>query len=68
MAKTRSHKDEYGVYGFDTGNASVTRICNVNGTQVLSVESDHAKIEIWISPAGRKITVKGKEGNVLFLK
>lgn len=48
--------DERTQYGFTFGPAKVERVCHVEGRgRVLEIHTPHARLQVYISEAGRKI-------------
>lgn len=53
--------DEIDAYGFSWGPMTTTRLTAIPGSgRVMEVETDHARIQIYVTEAGRKITVTQK--------
>lgn len=42
-------------HGFAIGPAEVTCMCEIRGTQVIEIRSDHHRLTVYISPAGRSV-------------
>jgi hypothetical protein len=64
MAKTRKASDEYGVYGFDWEQVTVTRMFEHYGNRALCIETDTAKMVVYVSPKGNSIRVFPYRGKI----
>lgn len=54
--------DGYTEFGFNWGPMSVTRCCKLPTSYVVQIKTAHQEIDVYVSRAGRKIRVFGRDG------